>query len=560
NPFASITTMLTFILLLASNIDLMRVLSAPVGHGSNLEIVHWVSPPPTRGTFNILTSCVLTLILCMWTALHLNVPPQNEGPIGRTAHKLKWTLIALLAPEIVAYIAWRQWLSARTLAKAINDIIDKQDGCSVPQSPKNRRWTTVHGFYAGMGGFAFKTEKSFIRDYPSPLQVPLTAKGVLFLANQGHIEEIRISEESIIDKSKADSLAKTLLCIQAGWFILQSITRLATNLPITLLEVNTVGHALCALAIYGLWFQKPLEVRNPHTISSDWVPPLCAYMWMTSTASERLWNNERKVGWETDYLIYSEGDLLNVEERADAPDEESVELAKWETLKGTCFKINDVFPPPKKFGYQQLAVSDSRTVALCREDIWRWRLASQAIKKNPEYLSFSSDQEPAGTVGKRSVGNDDTESLVQGGVSDTTVGLVFAFVSGAYGGLHASKWNDFFPSWPECLLWKISSLVVVAVGGALSAPVMVTYGRALLTAVQTNRVMKSSKDLLAAIQTNKVVEASMDLIEERMLPFCRICVIGTLTIGYALLIIGYIRELPVEAYQTPTWTQLIPHL
>ncbi|KAF8811616.1 hypothetical protein BYT27DRAFT_7183759 [Phlegmacium glaucopus] len=544
--------MLTFIILLVCNIDLMRVLSASVGYGSNLETVHWVSPPPTRGTLNILTSCVLTLILCMWTAPHPNVPPQNEGPIGRTARKLKWALITLLAPEIVAYIAWRQWLSARTLAKEINDIIDKQDGCSVPQSPKNGRWTIVHGFYAGMGGFAFKTEGSFIQDLPSPLQVPLTAKGVVFLADQGHIEEIRISEESIIDKSKADSLAKTLLCIQAGWFILQSISRVAINLPITLLEVNTVGHALCALAIYGFWFRKPLEVRNPHTISGDWVPPLCAFMWMTSTASERLWNNEQKVPFETSYLFYSEDNLPNVEERADAPDEESVELAKGETLKGTCFGIKDVFPPPK------LAMSDSRTVALCREDIWRWRLASQAIKKNPNlsYLWRMPDRKPAHTVVKRSVGNHEMPSLFPGPAFRFAV----VFFTGAYGGLHASTWNDFFPSWPECLLWRISSVVVVAAGPTIilllaSSEVLISYSK--------------SVDRSAAIQTNKAVKAA--IVGYYTLLLCISCVIWVLlvlnTIGYvfcqAYLVVEAfisIRELPIEAYQTPTWTQLIPHL
>ncbi|KAF8811620.1 hypothetical protein BYT27DRAFT_7183765 [Phlegmacium glaucopus] len=554
NSFASITTMLTFIIVLACNIDLMHVFSSPVGHGSNLETVHWVSPPPTRGTFNILTTCVLTLILCMWTAMHMNIPPQDESPISRMARKLMWTLIALLAPEIVAYIAWRQWISAKSLAKEINDIIDKQDSHGMPQSPQNRRWTIVHGFYAGMGGFAFKIEESFIQGRPSPLQVPLTAAGVSFLANMGHIEEIRISEESIIDKSKADSLRKALLCIQAGWFVLQCISRLATKLPVTLLEVNTVGHALCALAIYGFWFRKPLEVRSLHAISSDWAPPLCAFMWMTSTASERLWNNEQKVPFEMSYLFYSEDNLPNVEERADAPDEESVELAKGETLKGTCFVIKDVFPPPK------LATSDSRTVALCREDIWRWRLASQAIKKHPNLSGFwqITDRKPAHIVVKRSVGNHDMPSLDPGGAPDIRVAFKFAFAlfSGAYGGLHALKWNDFFPSWPECLLWRISCVVVVAGGATIpllfdSSEVLISYSK--------------SVDRSAAIQTNKAMDVLAGLL--RVIA-CVIFVLGVfITIGYvfcrAYLVVEAfisIRELPIEAYQTPTWTQLIPHL
>ncbi|KAM7213642.1 hypothetical protein V8F06_010963 [Rhypophila decipiens] len=39
------------------------------------EILGWVQEPDGRGSFGILKSCVITLVLCMYTALHLNIPP-----------------------------------------------------------------------------------------------------------------------------------------------------------------------------------------------------------------------------------------------------------------------------------------------------------------------------------------------------------------------------------------------------------------------------------------------------------------------------------------------------
>ena len=119
---------------------------------------------------------------------------------------------------------------------------------------RHHEWTKVHSFYAGMGGFVIDTKN---HKYPNKLEeayvpgsprVTLTVDGVFLLAKLGRLPDISI--ESIEDRSKANNLAKGLVCLQAGWIIVQCIARLASHLPITLLEVNTSGHAICALLIY----------------------------------------------------------------------------------------------------------------------------------------------------------------------------------------------------------------------------------------------------------------------------------------------------------------------
>lgn len=95
-----------------------------------------------------------------------------------------------------------------------------------------------------------------------------------------------ISEREISDKSKADGLAKTLVCLQAIWMVVQVISRLVDGLPVTLLEVNTLGHVVCALLIYLLWWHKPRLVREPTVLQGQWVKPVCAYMWMSSKISD----------------------------------------------------------------------------------------------------------------------------------------------------------------------------------------------------------------------------------------------------------------------------------
>jgi hypothetical protein len=111
---------------LALHAKSMRCLSAPVSEiaQNEQEIVHWVADPQTRGTLSLLLSCVITLLLCIWTSLHLNIPEPEESAGSQLAGKLKWMAMALLAPELVVYTAWRQWIGARALCKEINDILD----------------------------------------------------------------------------------------------------------------------------------------------------------------------------------------------------------------------------------------------------------------------------------------------------------------------------------------------------------------------------------------------------------------------------------------------------
>ena len=54
----------------------------------------------------------------------------------------------------------------------------------------------------------------------------------------------------------------------------------AQHIPISLLELNTLGHAICALLIYVLWWEKPFEVDIPTTLQSKDHWDFLALAWM----------------------------------------------------------------------------------------------------------------------------------------------------------------------------------------------------------------------------------------------------------------------------------------
>jgi hypothetical protein len=191
-----------------------------------------------------------------------------------------------------------------------------------------------------MGGFVFEIndpKKPFIKNKSQKLfRATLTAHGVCMLAKCGHLPNIL--ENSIADKSKADSLAKLLVCVQAVWCLLQYIGRLASQLPVTLLELHTLGHALCAITIYMSWWHKPLDVRDPHVLPDE-LECLCAYMWMCDEVNNHLdWHVPRE-NYDGSYIRLSEPEF-GVRERID---DHPVALRKGKNLPGTPFRIASAF-------------------------------------------------------------------------------------------------------------------------------------------------------------------------------------------------------------------------
>jgi hypothetical protein len=104
--------------------------------GSNFAPI-WVSEPLMRGTWRILYSCLFTLTLCVYTAIHLNIPKPRETVLEMIWRKTKWVLTAIFAPEAVLYAAYAQWYVAKNTASHLN-----------MQRRGNERLISTYGVYA----------------------------------------------------------------------------------------------------------------------------------------------------------------------------------------------------------------------------------------------------------------------------------------------------------------------------------------------------------------------------------------------------------------------------
>lgn len=227
--------------------------STAVPVGQSTPYVQYIGDPNGRGTFSLIISCVLTLILCVWSALHLNVPSNSQTALESLMAQSRWIVTGVYAPELVVFTAWRQWSSAKLLSSLVEERRDymssnigKQpcdawDGEPVAPDNVSHEWTMTHSFFASTGGFAFDVADDTAQYLPNGCKrLTLTARGVALLASCGHLPNVAKAE--ITDKSKANNVAKALVIIQASWMLVQVIGRLFAGLPVTLLEVNTIAH------------------------------------------------------------------------------------------------------------------------------------------------------------------------------------------------------------------------------------------------------------------------------------------------------------------------------
>lgn len=293
----------------------------------------WTSGPTRRGTLDILFSCVLTLVLCVWTTVHANIEPEmwhgsrsapeveveaatsptrigteTDGFVPRSPKvvntkpnipapsalnkkKLAWSLVTLLFPEITLFVAAHERKTVHLLQKEMHKISR--------YSPKENGWVwdRTLSYYALMGGFvveqkagaldpplstitenerpSFKENADGIDGTQSNMTGPhithrasylerrrtLTPQGVIYLASLKQLPHY--TPQTVKDKSKASLLAKFLVCFQAIWMVIQVLGRYATHLPVTLLELYTILHTVCAVAMYLIWMDKPFDVTQP---------------------------------------------------------------------------------------------------------------------------------------------------------------------------------------------------------------------------------------------------------------------------------------------------------
>ncbi|KAG7293348.1 hypothetical protein NEMBOFW57_003396 [Staphylotrichum longicolle] len=234
----------------------------------NLEDTQgWTSSPNTRGSIDIIWSCFITIFLCGWTSIYVNVPPLGAGKLKQFERKFMVFLEALAGPEFIFHTALSQYISARRSVKEFEE-------------PGYQGWTTRHGFFADMGGF--------VLDPPDFVPFPLTVSQLHYLVCHGYVDytAVHLSHAEINDRNKLDGISRLITSAQLFWSVLNITARWITGLSITTLEISTLGFVFCSLCTRPMteilikagpgasepYRDTPMDFakRNPHWFGVIW--------------------------------------------------------------------------------------------------------------------------------------------------------------------------------------------------------------------------------------------------------------------------------------------------
>lgn len=615
-----------------------RVGSAPVAQANSIGTSTstgyepaWVAGPTKRGTLVILFSCILTLVLCVWTTLHSNIEPEawqkggdkdasQTKPLAKYLDKYKfiWSTITLLFPEIPLCIAAHERRTAGVLCKEMKAI--RIDGEAL-----YGHWDITLAYYAVMGGFVVERRANIISDsdtqsqsasvgserlvtheagissteniqsvgsgaggaaeirqeHPPPRgyeehRRTITPHGVLRLAKEG-LFPAAYKSQTVKDKSKANALAKFLVCFQAIWMIIQVCGRYATRLPVTLLELYTVLHTICAVVMYVVWMDKPFSVSQPTFVSLDHSTLKLLLAKSDAKPAERdaepseskPKSDEKRPEQDTKP---SESDVNAKQSEQGAksseqePDVKSLELDPealktkpvaelgffhWEHTESHCSL--DLF---WNHEYTDGLTSRAGLGKLLFRQLWDWEQYKSAQSYTMIYIKLSMNSYVALWNG-------------WGGFRIEALGL--SCLGFAYGGLHLAAWRYKFPSDVERQLWKTASVLtatsVLVFFLAVWVGVLGRQGWNLMLQKRVEAVGKSEHTRLERWLVKS--ESKLRDLKERfkkwvMFGLCLSFAIAAIPCIFGrlyLLVESFVamRKLPLGSYDVVLWSNFLPH-
>ncbi|KAG1848040.1 hypothetical protein DFJ58DRAFT_906805 [Suillus subalutaceus] len=93
-----------------------------------LEPPHCTFTTRTITIWSIISSSVLTLFACIYSAIHPNIPSPKDSPLLMLWRRLGVMIMALIAPELIVTWAMRQWFSAHRLLVLMGGFMLYVDG------------------------------------------------------------------------------------------------------------------------------------------------------------------------------------------------------------------------------------------------------------------------------------------------------------------------------------------------------------------------------------------------------------------------------------------------
>jgi hypothetical protein len=339
---------------------------------------------------------------------------------------------------------------------------------------------------------------------------------------------------------------------------------------------------LCALMMYLLWWNKPLLAKEPVIIRGDWVKSICAYMFVSSelsgradliiikeetfvkrlVASLRLYSKDPEIE-ELCYRVALDHGDQNVDLSVTDEDADDRNQPQFTRRDSKCIPLVRELRSEKtgdRAFFERRPRVQPRTpkevAPISSVTRQRWLLAGSALDQYPRLRERVLQNSSPPSVSDclhikpeeylvRRARNWPSDDLLRD-VRGLTVGIVLWMSNFVYGGIHAAAWFDHFPSDVEKWMWRSSAVYISFCGGLW---ILLNYVATAYKPLNEfwEKWMRGEKALIWNILLGALVFICG-------LSFClaRIFIVVEAFVG--------LRELSARAYDTPSWSQVLPHL
>ncbi|KAB2581115.1 hypothetical protein BFW01_g10745 [Lasiodiplodia theobromae] len=331
-------------------------------------------------------------------------------------------------------------------------------------------WTLNDAFLAASGVFTVDSSTFWTTD-----TLTFTPAGILDLARAGLLPPTRPSTHT--DKSKRDIIAIFLVGIQCLWFMAQFFARLSHQLPVTLLEITTITHLLCTLAIATTWARKPWNAASstPLLCDHERLTDLAALFAIDPHISHTLNQDKNRLVYPIDITEATEA-LSNASFSPRTLSHKSKRDSSWQLTEDGHAKVAELHvracralehlrrrhralvigspvgqsPPPPS-----LRFVEPRVVARGRSE-WRVEAWDALMGKGGDVSAVVATATDDPGYARRAV----FAVVAPAAVAAALLGAVVMGVS-------CASSAGFFPTDVERLLWRVAGLVVIGVAVAL---------------------------------------------------------------------------------------------
>ncbi len=373
-------------------------------------------------------------------------------------------------------------------------------------------------YFAVIGGFAVKSKSFWHTEH-----LTFTPSGILELARVGLLPTM--SPESVQDKSKADGLAKMLVILQAGWFLVVSIARTVRGLPLTLLEVHTIIHIACAFGMYVIWFKKPYNVNSPQICENQRVVDMAALFALNKFTKEF--------------------------------DHDCSYAKEWVCVQNHTIDITHAREVHRHASTADIKVSNhflraDRAAARLRRRglhfVWAICEDGEASFGNVYTVSHRSDFRIYGRLER---------DVQRGGDKDRQFVKTFRFsqvIGVLYGGAHLSAWTAHFPTEIEKWMWRSTGITLAAAPIVYEVFTQLFSPDPQMTATLQKHLRLSDRSRKAVRGLScgvSMIPALLSVAIFTVYPLLRVYLVAE---SFASL-----RNPPAGTYETVEWTDFIPH-